>query len=331
MPAKSRARGVPMRASVVIAAHNEGDRLWRTVQSIRETTVGLGIEIVVADDASSDDSLAQLRQRFPRVRVVSHPKRLGCSPTKDLGARRSRGDVIVFLDGHCKPEPGAIERLVSDVEDLDGKAILMPVVPVLDEEQWTNSPTTFGTGFWLRLEDFACGWADFRSLRPHGTFMESPSLVGCCFAISRKLYLRLRGFDRHMRQWGVEDIDLGLKAWLLGHSTLLTRSWIGHRFRKTFDNYPVDDSEPVVSAMRMARKNFSEPAWITWLERSRERYPETTWNKAFLGFKRRQDSVERERDYILRARVRDEFDYAERFGLSWPIRVPEKQAIGAGG
>ena len=51
-------------------------------------------------------------------------------PTKDLGARHARGDVLVFLDGHCKPESGAIERLVADVEQLAGQAIVIPSIPV---------------------------------------------------------------------------------------------------------------------------------------------------------------------------------------------------------
>src|SRR5262245_43337487 len=44
-----------MRASIVIAALNEGDLLWKTVKSCRETAGHLkDCEIVVADDASTD-------------------------------------------------------------------------------------------------------------------------------------------------------------------------------------------------------------------------------------------------------------------------------------
>jgi hypothetical protein len=43
-----------MRASIIVAAHNEGDRLWRTVASCSETSAGLDCEIVIADDASWD-------------------------------------------------------------------------------------------------------------------------------------------------------------------------------------------------------------------------------------------------------------------------------------
>lgn len=118
-----------MRFSLVIAAHNEGALLWKTVASCIETCSGLDYEIVVVDDASFDDSLIELQHRFPNVRILSLPERLGASPAKALGAQESRGEVLVFLDGHCKPEGNAIERLVEGVEQLQGQAILTPTEP----------------------------------------------------------------------------------------------------------------------------------------------------------------------------------------------------------
>lgn len=64
-----------MRLSLIIAAHNEGPALWKTVASCVETCAGLDYEIVVADDASFDDSLAELHRRFPSLRVVSVDER----------------------------------------------------------------------------------------------------------------------------------------------------------------------------------------------------------------------------------------------------------------
>jgi len=54
-----------MRVSVIIAAHNEGAALWRTVGSCVETCAELDHEIVVADDASLDNSIELVLKRFP--------------------------------------------------------------------------------------------------------------------------------------------------------------------------------------------------------------------------------------------------------------------------
>ena len=125
-----------MRASLIIAAHNESDRLWRTVAACVETSAGLDCEIVIAGDASWDGSVEETLRRFPQICVVRHDERKGASPTKDLGARHARGEVLVFLDGHTKPQSGAIGRLVDDVERLNGTAIITPAILKLDVGRW---------------------------------------------------------------------------------------------------------------------------------------------------------------------------------------------------
>lgn len=53
-----------MRGSIVIATHNEGAALSRTIESCIETTIDVGCEIVVSDDASQDGSVAEAERRF---------------------------------------------------------------------------------------------------------------------------------------------------------------------------------------------------------------------------------------------------------------------------
>ena len=67
----------------------------------------------------------------------------------------------------------------------------------------------------------------------------------CCFATGRELYDKLHGFDPHMFVWGVEDVDLALRCWLMGHPILHDpEPCISHRFRRTFDNYEVPIRKP---------------------------------------------------------------------------------------
>lgn len=316
-----------MRASLVIASHNEGDNLWRTVQSCLETADGLDCEVVVADDASTDGSLAELR-RFPRARVVAHDERRGASPTKDLGARRARGEVLVFLDGHCKPDPGALARLVADVEATEGRTIVTPAVAALDTERWENKMHQVGHGYRIDLEHFGCGWIGLDRMRQSAEaawLHESPALIGCCLAVSRATYGRLRGFDADMRFWGVEDIDFGLKAWLMGHPVLHdAAAVVGHRFRAGFDSYSVPMEHLVANQLRMARKNLGDPAWEDWVRRAREREPGWLWDLAWAAFEERRASVEEERDYLLSRRLHDESWYAARHGLEWPTAAPSE-------
>jgi GT2 family glycosyltransferase len=319
-----------MRATIIIAGHNEGLRLSNTVASCLETCGQLDHEIVVADDASTDDSVEAMSSRFPHVRLVRHPQRRGASPTKALGAREARGDVLVFLDGHCKPEYEAIRQLVEDVEATDGDAVVTPEIAALDSQRWTSACCQSGNGYYLKLDKFECGWLALSSLRKRqvgrSQFYESPALIGCALAVSRPLYDKLRGFDPHMYIWGSEDLDFGLKCWLLGHPILHDpRSVVGHRFRASFDNYAVPVEHVVANQLRMARKNLGRAAWHDWLDRCRQRnqvrltdHPEGLWARVWEIFEADRPSVEQERSYLHAHRVHDEFWFAERFGLTWP-------------
>ena len=319
-----------MRASIVIAAHNEGDLLGKTVASCFEANDSIDFEIVVADDASNDGSIPELGKRFREIRVVANTERRGCSATKDLGARSSRGDVIVFLDGHCKPEPGALGRLVSAVESWAGNAIVSPCIPDLDPDTWESNISLAGKGYWLDLEWFRCGWANDGELKEiAGTdgrpYLEQPCVVGCCLAVSRNLYEKLRGFDPGMRSWGTEDVDFGLKSWLMGHPSLVDPdAIIGHRFRKetTPCSYDIPFHHDLLNRWRMARKNFGDDAWRDWVSRHDKLYEEPLLDRVWKLYEEGRDSLEAERDYLMRNRRRTEYDYAAEFGLIWPLTLP---------
>jgi GT2 family glycosyltransferase len=319
-----------MRASILIAAHDEGESLSKTIRSVVESSLRLEYEIVVADDGSTDRSVEAARKRYPQIRVVRHEKRLGVSPAKHLAASAAHGDVLVFLDGHSNPEPGAIQRLVEDVEMTEGKAVITPKVPALCPKTWINKLAQAGHGYRLGLEKFDHGWlplARMKAVRHGGRqFYESPALIGCALATSAALYHELHGFDAHMLSWGVEDLDFGLRTWLFGHSILHDpEAAVGHRFQQRFESFEVPLAQLTANQLRMARKNFTHGVWGQWLEKCRERspqqlsdHPEGFWARTWELFLQHEASAESERAYVHARRSRDEFWYAQRFGLKWP-------------
>jgi GT2 family glycosyltransferase len=314
-----------MRASIVIASCNEGTNLEKTVRSCLETTADLDAEIVVADDASTDGSPEAVKRRFPQVRLARHAERRGVSQTKDLGARWARGEVLVFLDAHCKPEPGAVERLVAGVEELDGDAVLSPRIANLDVSRWENDLDQVGHGYAITLESFDVWWVPFEAMTPHAAtrFYLQPTFIGCVVAMSHKLYDRLWGFDTGMLVYGAEDTDFGVKAWLMGHPVLHDpEPVIGHRFRQDFDNYVVPSEHILCNQLRMARKAFSDPVWFDWLARFSSWQPADLWERGWRQYLAGHESVERERAYLMANRVHDEFWYARTFGQSWPLTSP---------
>ena len=113
-----------------------------------------------------------------------------------------------------------------------------------------------------------------------------------------------------MKEWGVEDLDFGLKAWLMGLMVLNDpKALVGHRFRRAFDNYTVGAVHPLANQLRMARKHFTESVWLEWL-RTPTRLPgmaRTVERRVTRALAQEADSLERERAYLLERRMRDEY------------------------
>ena len=304
-----------MRGSIIVASHNEGESLCRTVESVLESCSGSDIEIIVADDASDDGAIEVLRWRYPDVRLYRNDERLGASPTKDFGGRHAVGETLVFLDAHCKPEADAIQLLISAVEAAGGRHIVMPRIASLDSVQWITRTSEIGTGYTIDLDDLNPKWIGLDAMRLTGRLYESPCIIGCCLAVSRAAYERLWGFDRDMRVWGVEDVDFGLKCWLMGYSIVHDPlPLIGHRFRTAFP-YAVPVEHIIANKLRMAFKCFDGPTFERWLIAFRLHNEPASFAKAWELFCLRRASAEREREYLAANRERDVRWYVKRFSI----------------
>jgi len=98
--------------SVVIPARNAESGIAGVLRSVFEQQLDAELDVVVVDDGSSDDTTAMANQ-FP-CRVVASPAGNG-SPARarNLGARESRGDPIVFLDADCIAQPGWLHAILQ--------------------------------------------------------------------------------------------------------------------------------------------------------------------------------------------------------------------------
>lgn len=102
--------------SFIIPAHNEEELLPRTLASIHGAARVLAepYEIVVADDASTDDTGRLAREGGARVVRVEHRK---ISATRNSGARAAEGDVLFFVDADTTLSDAVIRAALRELRD----------------------------------------------------------------------------------------------------------------------------------------------------------------------------------------------------------------------
>ena len=94
--------------SIIIPVLNEGSTIRKVIRIIRQTT--LPIEIIVVDDNSSDNTIAEAMKESVRI-VTSSRRGKGLSMREGLLA--ARHDVIVYLDGDITTYPSDIVDLLA--------------------------------------------------------------------------------------------------------------------------------------------------------------------------------------------------------------------------
>lgn len=104
-----------MTVSVVIPTHNFGHFIEECVASVLSQDVP-GLEVIVVDDDSADDTAARLaRIADPRLRVerLAH---VGVGAARNHGLALARGRFIAFLDADDRWRPGKLQRQLALLE-----------------------------------------------------------------------------------------------------------------------------------------------------------------------------------------------------------------------
>jgi glycosyltransferase involved in cell wall biosynthesis len=110
--------------SIVIPVHNEEENVGPLLDQVRHALGEFpgGLEIVVVDDGSTDQTLERLKQAATldaRIRVAHIRRNLGQTAALAAGFRLARGRAIATLDGDLQNDPADVRALVAMLEDWD--------------------------------------------------------------------------------------------------------------------------------------------------------------------------------------------------------------------
>src|SRR5690606_12784215 len=111
----------PGLVSVVIPTWNRAALLLETRESVFKQDYR-PLEVIVADDGSTDDTLAQVRTLKPptggELRVVEGPHKSGTA-ARNRGASACRREYVMFLDSDDLLHAGALAALVAGIGEAD--------------------------------------------------------------------------------------------------------------------------------------------------------------------------------------------------------------------
>ena len=181
---------VDVRLSVVVPAHDEAEELPATLAGLHAglLATGVGYEIIVVDNASTDETARVAVEAG--ARVVYEPYRQ-ISRARNTGAAEARGEWLLFVDADTWPSRALLEtalRLLDEGGCGGGAIVAMDALP--------NRVYRWGLVAWNRL----ARWMDLAA--------------GCFVFVRRDAFEAVGGFDtryfagdevilsRRLRRWG---------------------------------------------------------------------------------------------------------------------------------
>jgi GT2 family glycosyltransferase len=199
--------------SLCIINYNGERRLDQVLAAARRSTLEFA-ELLVVDDASTDGSVARLRERHPAVRVVALERNGGPGAARNAGFRSAGHDLILFIDNDVALEPGCAEVLLAA---LAGEDVLVAQPRVL----FADRPDT------IQYDGADCHVLGLMMLRHHERHVAevsaetapTSSMVTCAFMIDRSRWRGGEPFDPTFI-FNLEDHDFGTRSRIAGHTLL---------------------------------------------------------------------------------------------------------------
>jgi GT2 family glycosyltransferase len=206
--------------SIIIVNWNGGELLRRSVESIVTSPPPFEYEVVVVDNASSDDSVARLRASASaaslgeRLRVVENSDNRGFGRANNQAFALTVSPLLLLLNPDTEVTRGSIERLVSTARSGERVGAVGPKLLNADGSMqvsvWRNPPAAWEmllTGLRLHklLPRRARGELLLAEHWDYSRRREVGMLSGAAMLVRREVIEEVGGFDERFHMYGEDN------------------------------------------------------------------------------------------------------------------------------
>lgn len=200
--------------SVVAVTHNSMPCLRECLESLRRSLETISHELILVDNASSDDSPSVAREIFPDSEIILNRSNMGFAAACNAGAEKARGEYLLFLNPDVKLDTDSVvelKKVFSLKNRVGAAAARMRFSDGGFQATCREFPTInnliFSRGF------FMSRWLGGRNgytLSDSDDLVEVPAVAATMMMINRDLFRSIGGFDKRFFVY-MEDTDLCLR------------------------------------------------------------------------------------------------------------------------
>jgi len=210
--------------AIIILNYNTKDLTLDAIKSILRKKWRVDVKIVVVDNASSDNSVSEIKKKFDNVEIIESKKNLGFSKGNNLGLRKfyKLSNYCLLLNSDTKVTEGSLDCLL----DFANKGYSIASCKLLNPDRSFQPnagrlPYIMPVFFWLSgLDDIFrkfLGLPSYqeRDKRYYKAEMEAGWVSGSVMLIKSNVFERMGFFDNNIFMYG-EDVDFCWRAKMSG-------------------------------------------------------------------------------------------------------------------
>lgn len=214
--------------SIIIVNWNSRDLLRNCLLSIPRANPDAKYEIIVVDNASSDDSIEMVRREFPDVPLIKNSENLGFARAANVGIHASQGEIILLLNSDAELKTtGTFEQIEQffvaheDVGILGVNLIFPDGVPQAPGGKFISNWQLFKSQVLFMSSPLFFRWKDRIFPRKNRKFYDIDYVSGACLFLRRNVIADIGVLNENFYMYG-EDMELCYRARQGGwHSAIL--------------------------------------------------------------------------------------------------------------
>jgi len=277
-----------MMLSVIVPSRNE-EFLRETVADILKNKRGETEIIVGLDGKWADPPFPS----HPDVTTIYYPESIGQRAMTNQCVKLSRAKYVMKVDAHCAFDEGFDVKMVEGFKEVGDNVVMVPIMRNLwvydfkcyvcgkrvyqDKEDicppnkrhsepvkmkkkmlWISKTSPQSTAYSFNPQPHF-QYDGNQKKRQVGDIVETMSLQGSCFMVSREKYWELNLGNEDYGSWGSQGCQIACSMWLSGGRVLVNRrTFYSHCFRtKPLFSFPYDLSgRQVQHAKRLCREEL---------------------------------------------------------------------------
>ena len=204
--------------SIVIVNWNGGELFRRCIESIGRHRPTASCEIIVVDNASSDDSVTWMRARAASspvpLTIIENRENVGFARANNQAFMESRSPLLFLLNADAEVTEGAIDRLMATLREHPDAAACAPRLlntdGSLQPSVWPNPLTPLhilasALGIWRLLPRAIRGPFLFADHWTYDSLRRVPMASGAALLVRREVIDRIGGFDERFEMYSEDN------------------------------------------------------------------------------------------------------------------------------